>query len=61
MTQTHSDPMRVHFDLETADPDDVMALCILATHPRCDLVGVSVFPGGSSISFQTCSNQLDVA
>jgi len=23
----------VHFDMETGDPDDVMALCLLTTHP----------------------------
>lgn len=36
----------VHFDLETSDPDDVMTLAILATHPRVDLVGVTSYPGG---------------
>jgi inosine-uridine nucleoside N-ribohydrolase len=36
----------IHFDMETQDPDDVMTLAILATHPRADLVGVSVMPGG---------------
>jgi hypothetical protein len=37
---------KIHFDLETADPDDVMALALLATHPAVDLVGVTVYPGG---------------
>lgn len=34
------------FDMETADPDDVFALSLLATHPQVDLVGVTVHPGG---------------
>lgn len=38
--------MNVFFDLETGDPDDVFALAILATHPRANLVGVTVSPGG---------------
>jgi pyrimidine-specific ribonucleoside hydrolase len=37
----------IHFDMETQDPDDVMTLAILATHPRVDLVSVSCCPGGS--------------
>lgn len=37
--------MKVHFDLETGDPDDLMTLALLCTHPRVELVGVSVFPG----------------
>lgn len=36
----------IHLDLETADPDDVMALALLATHPRVCLRSVSIFPGG---------------
>lgn len=38
--------MHLHFDLETSDPDDLFALCIVATHPRVTLVGVTVYPGG---------------
>jgi pyrimidine-specific ribonucleoside hydrolase len=34
------------FDLETSDPDDIFALCILATHPSANLVAVTVHPGG---------------
>lgn len=37
--------MKVHFDLETGDPDDVMTLALLCTHPKVDLVGITVFPG----------------
>lgn len=37
--------IKVHFDLETGDPDDIMTLALLCTHPRVHLVGVSVFPG----------------
>jgi len=36
----------VHFDMETQDPDDVMTLALLATHPRVRLVGVTLTPGG---------------
>lgn len=36
-----------HFDMETADPDDSMTLSILATHPKVNLVSVSVHPGGT--------------
>jgi inosine-uridine nucleoside N-ribohydrolase len=36
----------VHFDMETQDPDDVMTLAVLATHPRAKLVGVTLTPGG---------------
>src|SRR5271155_3973577 len=36
----------VHFDMETQDPDDVMTLAILATHPRIQLMSVSITPGG---------------
>lgn len=33
-------------DMETGDPDDALSLCILATHPKVNLKGVTVFPGG---------------
>lgn len=36
----------VHWDMETQDPDDAFTLCLLATHPRINLKGVTVFPGG---------------
>lgn len=36
----------IHFDMETQDPDDVMTLALLACHPRSELVGVSISPGG---------------
>lgn len=38
--------MDIHFDMETQDPDDVFTLCLLATHPRSNLKGVTLFPGG---------------
>lgn len=38
--------MKVHLDMETSDPDDVFSLCLLATHPKSTLTGVTVFPGG---------------
>jgi pyrimidine-specific ribonucleoside hydrolase len=36
----------IHFDMETQDPDDVMTLAVLATHPRVELVSVTITPGG---------------
>lgn len=39
-------PRPVFFDMETQDPDDVMTLALLATHPRVKLVGVTATPGG---------------
>jgi inosine-uridine nucleoside N-ribohydrolase len=35
----------IHFDMETQDPDDVMTLAILATHPRVELLSVTLMPG----------------
>lgn len=32
--------------METQDPDDVLALCALATHPRVNLKLVTIHPGG---------------
>lgn len=34
------------FDMESSDPDDVFALALLATHPRSNLCGVTIHPGG---------------
>lgn len=31
--------------METSDPDDILTLCILATHPRVHLLAVTVTPG----------------
>jgi inosine-uridine nucleoside N-ribohydrolase len=33
------------FDMETQDPDDVLTLCVLATHPQVRLRAVTVSPG----------------
>jgi len=41
-TRTH---IPVAFDMETRDPDDVLALCLLATHPAIELAAVTVTPG----------------
>jgi pyrimidine-specific ribonucleoside hydrolase len=38
-------PVALVFDMETSDPDDALTLCILATHPRVDLMAVTVTPG----------------
>jgi inosine-uridine nucleoside N-ribohydrolase len=35
----------VCFDMETGDPDDVLTLCLFATHPRALLLSVTVTPG----------------
>jgi inosine-uridine nucleoside N-ribohydrolase len=45
--------VKVWFDMETQDPDDVLALALVASHPACSLVGVSVTPG--------CHNQVGLA
>jgi inosine-uridine nucleoside N-ribohydrolase len=37
--------VRIAFDMETVDPDDVLTLCLLATHPAVELAAVSVNPG----------------
>src|SRR5262245_42915812 len=34
------------FEMETSDPDDFLTLLWLADHPRVDLCGVVVTPGG---------------
>ena len=36
---------KIIFDMETGDPDDVLTLALLATHPWADLVAVTVTPG----------------
>ncbi len=35
----------IAFDMETSDPDDVLTLCFLATHPAVALRAVTVTPG----------------
>jgi pyrimidine-specific ribonucleoside hydrolase len=37
--------VQVLLDIETRDPDDVVALCLAATHPAVRLAGVTVNPG----------------
>src|ERR1700722_9760877 len=37
--------MNIVFNMETADPDDVLTLCLLAGHPQVNLVGITVVPG----------------
>jgi pyrimidine-specific ribonucleoside hydrolase len=32
-------------DMETADPDDILCLAILVTHPACDLKAITLHPG----------------
>jgi inosine-uridine nucleoside N-ribohydrolase len=37
--------MNVTFDMETSDPDDVLTLCVLCTHPAVSLRAVTITPG----------------
>lgn len=37
--------MRMIFDMETGDPDDVLTLLLLCSHPAVDLCAVTVTPG----------------
>lgn len=39
--------MDMAFDMETQDPDDVLTLCVLATHPGVRLRSVTVNPGST--------------
>lgn len=36
----------IHLDIETGDPDDLWMLALSATHPRVNLKGVTIMPGG---------------
>src|SRR5260221_13901489 len=35
----------ISFDCETQDPDDMMTLCLLATHPKVNLRSITITPG----------------
>lgn len=37
--------VKISWDMETADPDDIFTLCLLATHPGVTLLSVTVHPG----------------
>ncbi len=37
---------KLHIDIETGDPDDLWTLALMSTHPKFDLRGVTVYPGG---------------
>jgi len=39
--------INISWDMETADPDDVFTLCLLATHPKVNLLSVTVHPGSN--------------
>jgi inosine-uridine nucleoside N-ribohydrolase len=45
MLDAHLRGMDLLFDMETRDPDDVLTLCLIATHPDVQLRGVTVNPG----------------
>lgn len=38
---------KLHLDIETGDPDDLWTLALVSTHKDIDLIGVSVYPGGT--------------
>jgi inosine-uridine nucleoside N-ribohydrolase len=38
--------IKLHIDIETGDPDDLWTLALMSTHPKFDLQGVTVYPGG---------------
>lgn len=40
--------MNVTFDMETSDPDDVLTLCVLATHPGVTLRAITITPGSKA-------------
>jgi inosine-uridine nucleoside N-ribohydrolase len=37
--------VRIAYDMETGDPDDALALCILADHPAVELAALTLNPG----------------
>lgn len=37
--------INLSLDMETADPDDILTLCMLSHHPKVNLVSVTVTPG----------------
>jgi pyrimidine-specific ribonucleoside hydrolase len=41
------DKIDIIWDMETGDPDDVLNLCLMSTHPRVNLVAVTVNPGSN--------------
>lgn len=42
-----SSPLRIAFDMETGDPDDVLTLLLLCSFPSVELCAVTVTPGSS--------------
>lgn len=37
--------INILLNMETADPDDALTLCLLASHPKVNLVGITITPG----------------
>lgn len=37
--------INISFDMETADPDDVLTLCLLSHHPKVNLTSITITPG----------------
>lgn len=40
-----TDKIPIIFNMETADPDDVLTLCLLSHHPQVNLRGITITPG----------------
>jgi len=43
-----NNPINILFDMETGDPDDVVTLCFLMSHPKVKLRAVTVTPGSNA-------------
>lgn len=39
--------INISFDMETADPDDILTLCMLSNHPKVNLRSVTITPGST--------------
>lgn len=39
--------INIIYNMETADPDDALTLCMLSSHPKVNLVAVTITPGSS--------------
>ena len=40
-----TDKIPIIFNMETADPDDILTLCLLSHHPKVNLRGICITPG----------------
>lgn len=46
MMKNTTEKIKMIFEMETGDPDDYLTLLFLIGHPKVDLIGVNVNPGG---------------